>query len=52
MRLGISTLSVLVERRWCPYFLSPQQAQVFTTLLTLDGNQGIAIANVAYYFNA
>ena len=45
-------VSELVERRWYLYLLHNQRAQVLTALLTLDGDQRIAVVNVPWYRKA
>ncbi len=42
-------ISELVERRWYQYLLHNQRGQVLTTLLTLQGEQRIAVVNVPWY---
>ena len=45
-------VSELVERRWYQYLLHNQRAQVLTALLTLDGDQRIAVVNVPWYLKS
>jgi hypothetical protein len=42
-------VSELVERRRYQYLLHNQRAQVLTSLLTLDGDERIAVVNVPWY---
>lgn len=43
-------LSELVERHWFHFLLHNQRAQVLTALLTLDGDERVAVINVPWYF--
>jgi hypothetical protein len=45
-------VSELVERRWYQYLMHNQRAQVLTALLTLDGDERIAVVNVPWYLKS
>jgi amino acid transporter len=48
-RMIAVVVSELVERRWYQYLLHNQRAQVLTALLTLDGDERIAVVSVPWY---
>jgi amino acid transporter len=51
-RMIAVVVSELVERRWYQYLLHNQRAQVLTALLTLDGDERIAVVSVPWYIRS